>query len=132
MIISKPQPNTTEYKDAYTSPLSLVGGASKSGFCCASGTLFGPRMFEPSPSRVGSGSATLVSSTGKMGKLGSDEAGVTVSHSGGAAAVDDADIGTAAMEAREVLVEATETVELGIEVVELTSAAGKALSSVAQ
>ena len=74
----------------------------------------------------------LVSSTGKMGRLGLDEAGVTVSHSGGAAAVDDAVTGSAAAEVKEVLVESTATVELGIEVVELTSAAGTALSSVAQ
>ena len=75
----------------------------------------------------------LVSSTGKMGRLGSDEAGVTVSHSGGAAAVDDAGTGSAAAAVREVLVKATATVELGGEVVvTLTSAAGKALSSVAQ
>ena len=75
----------------------------------------------------------LVSSTGKMGRLGFDEAGVTVSHSGGAASVDDAGTGSAAAEMRDVLVEAAATVELGGEViVALTSAAGKALSSVAQ
>lgn len=97
--------------------------------------LFGPKIFDPSPSRVGSGSATLVSPTGKIGKLGSVEAGVTVSHSGGAAAVDDTGtLPDATVEIAEEDGESTATAEeLVDEAVALRSfAAGNACINVAQ
>ena len=69
MIISKPQPNTTEYKDAYTSPLSLVGGASRAGFSNSSGGLLGPRIDAPSFPRSGLGTDAGLSGP-HIGKLG--------------------------------------------------------------
>ena len=55
-------------------------------------------MFEPRLSLVACGSSTSVSPTGQTGELGSDEAGATVSNSGGAEAVAEAGSGDAAAE----------------------------------
>ena len=74
-----------------------------------------------------------MSSTGKMGKLGSDEAGATVSHSGGADVVDDMRGGVAAAEVIEMTAEEVCVVELsGKEVALWFSTTGEALSRVAQ
>ena len=42
-------------QDTYTLPWSVVGGASKLGFCSASGTFCGPRIVAPYGPRCASG-----------------------------------------------------------------------------
>jgi len=51
------------------------------------GTLFGPIIVDPSDPRMGSGSCTDVSATGKIGKFRFELIGGSVSNSGGAEAV---------------------------------------------